>query len=1116
MNHRAQLGFFYGFALVMSVVLGGGQPSVALAEPADQRAADPALDLYYAANASYNRKLYPIAATQYQDFLKRFGNHEKSAQARYGLALSYFALKQFGKAEPELQRLLEAKDLDDAIDRGRLVLMHAQCLINAGNTDAALDRLTEALKTLPKGAQRAGAIAAVIDLHYGKSEWEQTLEWVAKLAAAEPSAAQSVRAGYQQGMAYYRLSRSDDAVKTLQAVRAKAEKAGSKGWVTRVDQLLSASYLALKDFDKAEASLASALAGLSGAAAVDARYQLAGIKFQRGQFAEARGDYSAFLEAMKAGKFENDPRVREARFRVARCLFALGQGKQADGIFRDLMQKDDEVAARSVLWRSRIITRDTGRRNRYESAVDVLSWAKGRPWYKNGFKSREGQPANTIVADIDYDLANALMLQASPNWDAARGLFRRIEQRRGDYRHMSEVLSQRAICEHKLGKFEDSLRTTDAFLKRDGKKELVGDVRFLRAENLYMLRRGDEAIKAYADFLDADKGHRDRLAAQYRIAQVHHQAGRSEESNRLAVPLLKQAPQGELFARLSYLVGDNYFRQSKWEEATEPLEAFLKGFIQKPSGLQKGGKVQRATNVDDALVQLGVAYSQQRNRKEAIAYFDLLVRMYSDASPHLPLALAELGKLFYEIGEYDRAQKTLDAFVSRYKDSGNKRFQTDAAKAEVGRVYYYLGWVASSQKRYADAASHFGFASKTASGRKGVQGVPLSADAALQRGIALVNDEKYADAAKHLRDVAGRYKDHPKIGLVTYYTGLAYARVKDWRQASGYFKQVVDRWPEADFADKALYEWAWSERTQKRNDQAIKLYTKLLTDYKQSPLALKVQSELAELNLDAGAQDAVIAKLKEALNNAGDDKLKFELQYQLANAYFTKQDHEQAAPLFEALIPKAGNNPLLPSILFQAGEARLALTEAAPAREHFMAASKVRGTPAQLSESIRLRLGETQNMTGQHKEAASTYQGFLRSYQQSQWKRNAQYGYAFALEKQQRYKEAIREYQRLLPQQDKNQKLDKWMVQARFQIGGCYFNEQQYDKAIAEFVNVDANSRGFPGWRAKAVLELGRVALAQDKDEEAQQRMKEVITRFPNTTAATVAQQYLDQLRSGR
>ena len=94
------------------------------------------------------------------------------------------------------------------------------------------------------------------------------------------------------------------------------------------------------------------------------------------------------------------------------------------------------------------------------------------------------------------------MLQGSPKWEEASQLLRRVEQRRPQYRHMPQVLSQRAVCEHKLGKYNESLRTTDTFLQRYADDPLTGDVRFHRAENLYMMRNHGEALKAYQDFLD--------------------------------------------------------------------------------------------------------------------------------------------------------------------------------------------------------------------------------------------------------------------------------------------------------------------------------------------------------------------------------------------------------------------------------------------------------------------------------------------------------------------------------------------------------------------------------------------------------------------------------------
>ncbi len=72
---------------------------------------------------------------------------------------------------------------------------------------------------------------------------------------------------------------------------------------------------------------------------------------------------------------------------------------------------------------------------------------------------------------------------------------------------------------------------------------------------------------------------------------------------------------------------------------------------------------------------------------------------------------------------------------------------------------------------------------------------------------------------------------------------------------------------------------------------------------------------------------------------------------------------------------------------------------------------------------------------------------------------------------------------------------------------------QKYERATAEFVNIEITYKQYPSWQAKAVLEIGRVLLAEGKNEQATESFKDVIKRYPNEKAAIVARQYLDELR---
>ena len=1073
-----------------------------------QKKPDPALELYFAANAAYNRKLYPIAAGNYQKFLATYASHEKAQLARYGLGLSQFALKQYDRAVNEFRTLLEAKQLEAKIERGRLTLLHAQCLLYSGKKDEAQARLIAAASNLKAGVHRTGATAAVADLFFAKKDWLKTVVWSRKVGAVKPTPAQAIRAGYQEGFAQYKLEKYKESVAILTKTRMAATVAKSATWVTRVDYLMGECYLADKKLALAEASLQAALAGLPVADAVDAQYRLGIVKFNRKKWEEAQADFQVFLKDNKKPE-KDDPRIREAQFQIARCLMEQKEIKKADQRFNGLGQGNDEVAGRAYLWRGRLYSRD----GKHAEAANALRGATDKEWYKKGFQPKQGQPRTAIVADIDFEYANALMLQNGPNWDMALKFLTRIQQRRGDYGQMAEVLSQQAICQHKLKQFDPSFRTTERFIREQAKHKLIGDMRFLHAENLFLLNRLDEAVLAYATFLTEEKAHEQRLAAEFRIAQVHHHKREWAESNKRAVPLLAQKPEGKLFAQLSFVVGENYFRLGQWAEAVVPFEAFLGNYIKQPIKPKGKAQLTQGPNVDTALMQVGVAQARLGKLPEAIERLELLVKNYNSSSPHLPLGLSEQGKLLYDVGNLKRARGVLESFVNARKDKNNKVFQ--AASGEVGRVHYYLGWIDARENRHPQAAENFKIAAANSGGRKSKDGSSLASDAALQQGIAMVNAGDFANAAQHLQKVGNQYREHPRRDLILYYTGLAFARVKNWGAAANFFKQVVDQHPKAVFADKAAYEWAWCARSLKLNKEATQRYELLLKEYPKSALATKVQSELAELNLDVGAQDAVIAKLTETMKTVDDPKLKFELQYQLASAHFKKKDYENSAKMFEALIPEGEKSKLLPSILFQAAESRLALTETSLARDHYLKAHAAKNVPATLAESILLRLGETQNMTDQYKEAQKSYEEFIKQYNQSQWLRNARYGMAYSLEKQLNFKKAIEVYSQLLPQDNKT-RLDKWMVQARYQIGECWFNLSEYDKAMAEFVSVEVNAQGYPDWRAKSVLEMGRILIAQKKYDDAKQRLQEVLKRFPKTNAAKVALKYLDELRLNR
>ena len=1054
---------------------------------------DPALEQYFVANAAYNRNLYPVAIPQFEGFLAKNPNHPKADLARRGLGLSLYALKQYDKALPHFAALLAKPDLAKEIERERIIMLQGQCMLHSSKAEDARKLFIENWEKLADPKFKTAALAAICDVAFGKAEWDKVVEWTEKLLASAPNPDQAGRGLYQRGFAFYKTNKLAEAAAALEKV-AGTEAAAT--WKTRAAYLQAECHSSLGQQDKAEPAFAAALPGMTGAEAAECHYRLGVTRFLLAKYEAAAADFAAYVKDAKPDeKGKPAQYVGDAKLYIARSLFER-EDKAAERQFAALAAGEDLVAAKANLWWARVFSRN---KENFDRAADILALAVER------FK------ASPVIDDLDFDYANAEMSRKVPDWKKAAAALQRVEGR-GKFGQMAEALAQRATCLHKLQDFGGSMQLNDALLQRFAQSPLAGDARFMRAENLFLLNRAEEATKAYTEFLATHKDHPSALAAEFRLAQIHHLAGRWEESLACAKPLLAKKPEGRLFAQLSFVVGDCFFRQEKWAEAIPPLEDFVGSRVdmETPIDLDKSGKpknrkkrtVTLAPNLDTALLQLAVACDRTNQKDKAIEYLITLTGDYSAPTPHLPLALAEQGRLAYENKDIKLARAALERFLA--EDTAAKEPFKAGAAAQMPRVMYYLGWVDASESKHVPAGERFA---------KVPRNHPLGADAALQHGIALVNAANFKDAAKHFPEMLGQFPQHEKLALVVYYAGLSAARMESWGPAAAHFKRFIEKHPDAEFADQALYEWAWCERSLKRNKEAVALYDQLLAKHPQSPLTVKVQSELAELNLDSGAQEKVIAQLTETLKATTDETLREPLRIQLASAHFKMGDHQSAAGLFETLLVDYPKSKLRASMLFQAGESRLKLKETVAARDHFAAAAKLPGTEAALAESIVMRLGETLAMTEQHKEAIGTYRDFLNRFKESRWTRNAIFGLGFALENSGKPNEAINEYRRLLADP---KLIDLWTVRGRFQAGECFFNTKKYEEAIAEFVNLELNCKKFPDWQAKAALEIGRVLLAQGKREDATKSFKEVINRYGKENAAIVAGQYLDQLRTSQ
>ena len=1015
--------------------------------PALAQDADPGEGIYFSANALYNRGLYKLAVDEYEAFLKNFPQHAKASQARLGLALSHYGAGDHAKAEPLLAAAGQAAKGDTAV---QLMLMRGQCLL-------ALDRAAEAEKVYSPAvasarmANRAAAWVGLAEACYRQEKWAAVVEAGNSLLKDAPGDVNAPRVRFQVGLAHYRLKQFADAGKVLAPLEGAA---AFPALVHQARYVQAECHRELDELDQAAALYDKVAADKDGAFALESRFRLGFVRLRQDKFKEAAADLQAYLKAAP-----NGPLVLQAQRALGRAYVQLKDYRNAESVLNPLATsaKPDAEAA---LWLARAYTRE----KRHADAAGVLQ----RP-LQAGTQADHG-PA------LLFDLGQAQLALAK--YAEAAGSFARVVKEFDSWAQAADAMRLQAVAEHRAGNYEAGLGTCNAFLAKYAGDAGAGEMAFVKAENLLLLKRDAEALAAYRAYLDKYAGDARVAAAGFRTAQILHRLERWDEALARALPFAGNPPQDPLFDSLWFLVGDCYFRKEAWPKAEE----YLKRFVAKPAG---------TPSRDVALLELGLVTSRLGNPAGAQAPLSQLIAGYPQ-SPQRPLALVELGRLQYEARQYDPARQSFQAVA------GCK----DVTPDSVAQAMYYLGWIEADQGRHKEAAVHFQALAEKHPGHA------LAPDALLQLGRVQLKQDAHAPAAATLDKLVKTFPQFGKLDHALFYLGVAHARQEQWAQAAPRFETVIAKHPDSVLLDRALYEAAWCRKRLKDPAAAMKRYASLLAHEPRSELADRATFELAELEFEAERYDEAIRRLNGLLPTLKDAELKEQVLYRLGWCQVSKDDPAAAATAFENLLRAFPKTPFFVQAAFQAGEARMARDEHEAARAHFEAACSRRDVK-EVHEPALLRLGETRALTAQWPQAEAAYREFTQLYGQSKWVRRASLGLGWARENQGRHAEAIQAYTQGLAGADR----DETAARCQFQIGECLFAMKQLDEAVRALVKVSVNY-GYPKWSARALLETGRALEQMGQAERALAQYEEVVREYAATDAATVAKERVVALKS--
>ena len=835
---------------------------------AQKKKKDPALDLFFSANALYNRGLYELAVDEFRAFLQKNRSHPKAAAANLGLGL---CLLQSGKPA-------EAEPVFAKIANNREILAIAPIHNLRGNCLLSLDKYADAEKAFSatitgdkKPANLADAYVGLAEALYNQGKWEQVIKATDEAYRRAPTSSSAHRVSLQGALARFELENYAEAKTILE--RLEKDKKTPPEFGQDVFFLLAECLRQGKDYQDAAKRYDQARKA-EGARSVEAHYRLGYVLFLSKDYAKAISELASF-----ANKNKDSELVHRANLYLGRSYLEKNDSKRAIAALTGLVGHA-AIGAEAGLWLGRAHLRDKN----FAKAEQALKPIADR--FGSG----------PLGDDLRYDYAIALM--QGDKFAEAGPVFAKVNKKGA---LAANALWMEAYCLHQVKDYALSLTRCEAFQSSHKDDANAHEVLFIRSENVFLLERYAEASVSYESLLKVEGIASERQdVIRFRIGQIRYQEKKWLQSLSMLEPLLSKNPQGPAFAQLRYVAGDCYFKQEQWKKAITQFQSFVQDQPKDP-------------NMGLALFKLGKSRENDGDVNGAITTLRQMLVTHGKGE-HAPHASVELGRLLYESKQYPEAKKVL-------VKAENTEFAPHAL--------YYLGYVALSEGDQTQAMTRFQTLSTKHSGHELASDATLQygkllalaeeftkskpvLDGFLKKfpthekarqahfylGVSLARESAFPDALKRFQTVLSGAKESSLRERAYYEAAWCEKGLKRPENARKIYQSLISEFPSGELIQDVSFELAELEFESKKYTASISLLEKLLPKVTKPSLKERVLYRVGWNRFNLG-EDQAAAKAFEAMLALNPKSEKIVMaSYQAGEARLRMKDFEAARQHF--------------------------------------------------------------------------------------------------------------------------------------------------------------------------------------------------------------------------
>jgi TolA-binding protein len=538
--------------------------------------------------------------------------------------------------------------------------------------------------------------------------------------------------------------------------------------------------------------------------------------FLAGRYGEAATGFRRFLKDRP-----NDPQTTKAKLRLATALCRLQQFDEAEPLLAELAS----LATHDELYRPALL------------ALGDIHFERGE------WKSAEQWFSEYLSAGTDVPSADGALLKLGLSWQRQE----RMEEAIQAYDRLMDRLPQ---SPHRL------------------------QALFERGQALVALKRIDEAVKAFEGVLAEGGESRFAAHALNHLAAIAAERNDLRQAAKLYARLSQTSAGGDTEAEALLHEGETLMAAGQFADAEKVYARFVERFPAHPRAGEARARSAMAIARQDRPAEAVAAISQVEQDTSIKLEPTLRVSLYYEKA----WCLRGLGKLdeaakayrqvlaeptgaldlhaMLEIAEIEAGQEQFDAAAEdlrRLRHALSTR-SADAPAEVVEQCTYRLAVCEFNLGRFEESAGLF---------EEFINQFPrtsLLASASYYCGDALCKTGRYERAVPYLARVVKEFDTDPAYPASLLRLGDCQAALQRWALSEEAFNRYLDRFPEGDLWYQARFGLGWARENQKRYDEAMAAYQKVVKRH-QGPTAARAQFQIGQCLFAQGKHEDAVREL---------------------------------------------------------------------------------------------------------------------------------------------------------------------------------------------------------------------------------------------------------------